>query len=157
MPYIADKTWRTGSNWKAKVLAGRADEGETVGDVITGENRFRDVVSDVTKFTGDVSVLISDFTYSSSILFANVIKDHQFGQLVGEATGGKSGQTGGTQFATLTHSNLRAISPFFILERPKGGKNHSPVEPDIAINYDKTIPVQLVNKLINRRNLETGS
>lgn len=153
LPYIADKTWRTGSNFKAKVIEGRADEGETVGDVVTGENRFREVDNNVKKFEGDVSVLISNFTYSSSILFANVIQDHQFGVLVGEATGGKSGQTGGTQAAALKHSKLRVISPFFYLERPKGGDNHNPVKPDIAIKYDKTIPKQLVYKLINRRSL----
>ncbi len=154
LPYLADKTWRTGSNNKFKVLKGRAKEGRNVGDIIESENSFRAVNTDVEKFTGDVSVLISTFTYSSSILFANVIQDHQFGQLVGEATGGKSGQTGGTQAITLTHSKLKVVSPFFYLERPKGGDNHNPVEPDIAINYDKTIPVQLVNKLINQRNVK---
>lgn len=156
LPYIADKTWRTGSNNKFKVLKGRANKERKVGDVIESENSFRDVDNNVKKFTGDVSVLISAFTYSSSILFANVIQDHQFGQLVGEATGGKSGQTGGTQAITLTNSKLRVVSPFFYLERPKGGDNHNPVEPDITINYDKTIPVQLVNKLINQRKVRSG-
>lgn len=154
LPYIADKTWRTGSNNKFKVLKGRATEGRSVGDVIESENSFREVQTDVEKFTGEVSVLIGAFTYSSSILFANVVQDHQFGKLVGEATGGKSGQTGGTQAMTLKNSNLRVVSPFFYLERPKGGDNHHPVEPDIIINYDKTIPVQLVNKLINQRRLK---
>ena len=154
LPYIADKTWRTGSNNKFKVLKGRAKKDRKVGDVIESENSFKELSSGVKKFTGEVSVLISAFTYSSSILFANVVQDHQFGQLVGEATGGKSGQTGGTQAITLTNSQLKVVSPFFYLERPKGGDNHNPVEPDIAINYDKTIPVQLVNKLINQRNVK---
>lgn len=156
LPYIADKTWSTGGRWKKKVLVGRAREGETVGDVVEGENSLREVAADVTKFKGEVSVLISEFTYSSSILFANVIQDHQFGQLVGEATGGKSGQTGGLKMATLTHSKLGVASPFFYLERPKGGSNHEPVKPDVVIQYDKTIPEQLVNKLINQRNLKGG-
>ena len=156
LPYIADKTWRTGGKNKFKVLKGRAKEGRKVGDVIESENSFREVKIGVKKFTGEVSVLISTFTYSSSILFANVVQDHQFGQLVGEATGGKSGQTGGTKAVTLTNSKLKVVSPFFYLERPKGGNNHSPVEPDLEINYDKTIPMQLVNKLINQRNLKSG-
>jgi len=157
LPYIADRTWRTGSNNKFKVLEGRARSGNNVGDIIESENSFREVDNNVKKFTGDVSVLISDFTYSSSILFANVVQDHQFGQLVGEATGGKSGQTGGTQATILTNSKLSVVSPFFYLERPKGGENHSPVKPDVEIKYDKTIPVQLVNKLINQRNLKVTS
>ena len=152
LPYIADKTWRTGSNNKFKVLEGRANNERAVGDVVESENSFREVDPNVKKFKGDVSVLISAYSYSSSILFANVIQDHQFGQLVGEATGGKSGQTGGVQAMTLTNSKLRVTSPFFYLERPKGGDNHKPVEPDVVINYDKTIPEQLVNKLLNLRN-----
>lgn len=156
LPYIADKIWRTGSNNKFKVLKGRANKERKVGDIIESENSFRDVDNSVEKFTGDVSVLISAFTYSSSILFANVVQDHQFGQLVGETTGGKSGQTGGTQAITLTNSKLKVVSPFFYLERPRGGDNHNPVEPDVVINYDKTIPEQLVNKLINQRNLKVN-
>ncbi|MEW6989637.1 S41 family peptidase [Colwelliaceae bacterium 6441] len=156
LPYIADKTWRTGSNNKFRVLKGRANKDRQVGDIIESENSFRDVDNSVEKFTGEVSVLISAFTYSSAILFANVIQDHQFGQLVGEATGGKSGQTGGTRAITLTHSKLKVVSPFFYLERPKGGDNHNPVKPDVVINYDKTIPEQLVNKLINQGNVKAG-
>lgn len=157
LPYIADKTWRTGSKFKVKVLPGRADEGEKVGDVVDGENRFREAEHNANFFNGDVSVLISGFTYSSSILFANVIQDHNFGLLVGEATGGKSGQTGGTQALSLNHSNLRVVSPFFYLERPKGGNNLIPVQPDIAIGYDKTLPEQLIYKLINKRKLSSLS
>lgn len=157
LPYIADKTWRTGSKFKVKVLEGRADEGEKVGDVVNGQNRFREVEPGVNKFNGEVSVLISAFTYSSSILFSNVVQDYQFGQLVGEKTGGNSDQTGGTKAITLKHSKLRAISPFFYLERPKGGGNKLPVEPDIVIDYDKAKPIQLVNKLIRHRNLNIDS
>lgn len=43
LPYIADKTWRTGSNNKFKVLKGRATEERKVGDVIASENSFREV------------------------------------------------------------------------------------------------------------------
>ncbi|NMP30652.1 hypothetical protein HII17_03670 [Thalassotalea sp. M1531] len=156
LPYLAKETWKTGSKYKVKVIEGRAKEGQTVGDVLEGDMSFREVKGNVPKFNGDVSVLISDFTYSSSILFANVIQDYQMGQLVGEPTGGRSGQTGGIQALNLANSNLRVISPRFYLERPKGGHNYAPVEPDLPINYDKTIPEQLVNKLINQRNLITN-
>lgn len=153
LPYLAKNKWKTGSKYKVKIIEGRAKESQTVGDVLEGDMSYREVKNNIPKFEGDVSVLISDFTYSSSILFANVIQDYQLGQLVGEPTGGKSGQTGGTQALNLANSNLRVISPRFYLERPKGGDNHNPVKPDLLINYDKTIPEQLVNKLINQRNL----
>lgn len=152
LPYIADKSWRTGSTYKVKVLEGRADKGEKVGDVIDGEiSTINKAEPDnLAKFDGLVSVLIGPYTYSSAILFANVIQDHGFGQLVGEVTGGKSGQTGGIQVLKLSHSALEVVSPRFYLTRPSGDRNMEPVTPDIKISYDKTQPKQLISKLIDQ-------
>ncbi|WP_286233392.1 S41 family peptidase [Thalassotalea sediminis] len=147
---IADKPWRTGSNYKAKVLAGREKEGQKAGDVVTGEiSTIRQVQHDnPLMFNGKVSVLVGPYTYSSSILFMNVIQDYGFGELVGDKTGGKSGQTGGTQYLTLTHSNLLAVVPRFLLSRPKGGHNLERSTLDIQIDYDQTKPSELITKLL---------
>ena len=150
LPYIADKAWKTGSNYKVKILAGREDEGETAGDVVSGEiSSVQQVeIDNPLKFTGDVSILAGPYTYSSSILFMNTIQDHEFGKLVGDRTGGKSGQTGGTQHLTLTHSNLHSVVPRFLLTRPKGGHNLELVTLDTIINYDPLEPTQLIDKLL---------
>jgi len=150
LPYIADKPWRTGSNYEVKILAGREDEGETAGDVVKGEiSSIHQVDSEnALKFTGEVSVLVGPYTYSSSILFVNVMQDYEFGKLVGDSTGGKSGQTGGTQKQILSHSKLKTISPRFWLTRPKGGHNQELVILDTIINYDQTQPQQLVDKVV---------
>ncbi len=154
LPYIADKPWRTGSNYKVKILAGSEDEGETAGDVVAGEiNKMQKVDTDnLLKFTGEVSVLVGPYTYSSSILFMNVMQDYGFGKLVGDRTGGKSGQTGGTQKQILSNSGLFTVSPRFWLARPKGGENLELVKLDTIINYDPTQPDQLIDKLIARHN-----
>jgi len=151
LPYIADKKWRTGGDFRVRMLAGREQDGHKAGDVVDGENSFKDYYPEKEKFKGDVSVLISKFTYSSSILFANVIQDFGFGELVGESTGGMTNQTGGTQAISLKHSKLRAIVPFFYLKRPKGAEDFQTVQPDIEIAYDKTKPYELVDKLIEYR------
>lgn len=150
LPYIADKPWRTGSNYKVKILAGSEDEGETAGDVVTGEiGTIHQVDSEnPLKFTGDVSVLAGVYTYSSSILFMNVIQDFKFGKLVGDKTGGKSGQTGGIKFKTLSNSKLTAVVPRFLLTRPKGGHNLELVSLDTTINYELIKPKQLIDKLL---------
>jgi C-terminal processing protease CtpA/Prc len=150
--YIADKQWKTGSDYKVKVLAGREDEGETAGDVVSGEiSTIRQVeIDNPLKFTGDVSVLVGPFTYSSSILFTNVIQDYAFGKLVGDRTGGKSGQTGGTQHLILTNSKLHTVVPRFLLTRPKGGHNLELVTLDTTISYDPTQPTQLIDKLLTK-------
>jgi len=155
IPYIADKPWKTGSNYKVKILAGSEDEGETAGDVVTGEiSSIQQVeIDNPLKFTGEVSILAGAFTYSSSILFMNTIQDHQFGKLVGDKTGGKSGQTGGTQHLTLTNSQLHSVVPRFWLTRPKGGHNLELVTLDTIINYDPMQPNQLIDKLLVEHNL----
>jgi len=151
LPYIADKSWKHASNYKVKILAGREDEGETAGDVVSGvlTNMTAADTNNPLKFTGALSVLVGPYTYSSSILFMNVIQDYNFGKLVGDKTGGKSGQTGGTQHLTLTHSNLHSVVPRFLLTRPKGGRNLELVTLDTIINYDPMQPTQLIDKLLN--------
>jgi hypothetical protein len=150
IPYIADKAWKTGSSYKVKILAGREDEGETAGDVVTGEiTTVQQVkVDNPLKFDGDVSILVGPYTYSSSILFTNTIQDHDFGTIVGDRTGGKSGQTGGTQHLTLANSKLHSVVPRFLLTRPKGGHNLELITLDTTINYDPMQPTQLVDKLL---------
>ncbi len=78
----------------------------------------------------------------------NVIQDHGFGKLVGDRTGGKSGQTGGTQHLTLSNSKLHTVVPRFLLTRPKGGHNLELVTLDTKIDYDPMQPSQLIDKLL---------
>ena len=151
LPYIADKPWKTGSIYKLKVIAGREGEGRKVGDIVTGEisTVYQVVADNPLKYSGAVSVLVGPYTYSSSILFMNVIQDYGFGKLVGDKAGGKSGQTGGIQRQTLTHSKLLTVVPRFWLTRPKGGHNLDLVTLDTTINYDPMQPKQLIDKLLN--------
>lgn len=150
LPYIADKPWRTGSKYKLKVLEGQADKDNKVGDVVEGEvTKFTQVDNDnALKFRGKVSVLVDGFTYSSSILFINVMQDFGFGHIVGDVIGGKRGQTGGTKKLVLPNSKLKTYSPRFLLERPNGGNNLDTVTIDKKIKYDPTQPDELLNKLL---------
>lgn len=150
MAYIADKPWRFASKYKKKVIEGRQSETEKLGEVIEGEVTTMNAVDseNPNKFSGEVSILMGPYTYSSSILFTNTIQDFGFGQLIGSSTGAKSGQTGGTQHFTFPHSKLLAVSPRFLLERPNGGGQLELVSLDIQIDYDKTIPSQLIDKLM---------
>ncbi|WDE12185.1 S41 family peptidase [Thalassomonas haliotis] len=148
--YIATQPWRHASTYKVKVIEGRQSEKSPLGEVIDGELSANNRVENDNplRFEGEVYVLIGAYTYSSSILFANTVQDHGFATLVGEATGGKSGQTGGLQRFILPHSKLKVFAPRFLLARPKGGHHMEPVTPDITIAYDKSHPEQLVNKLL---------
>ncbi len=150
LKYIANKPYRWASKYRKKVLATKnREKGQVIGQVVTGEiETLIPVVTIPNKFTGKVTVLIGAYTYSSAILFANTVQDFGFAKLAGELAGGKSGQTGGIQFLTLPNTRLRMVAPRFILERPNGGNQKEAVKPDIEINYDKTRPDDLINKLM---------
>ncbi|MDF0715625.1 S41 family peptidase [Muricauda sp. 334s03] len=150
--YIADKPYRWGSNYKKKIIAKFRDPGEVIGSIKEGEiDTLIPVDTTATNtFKGKVSILIGPYTYSSAILFANTVQDYTFGQLVGEPTGGKSGQTGSIQFFKMPNTGLTAVSPRFYLERPNGGKTTEPVTPDIIIDYNKLSPDELIAFLLNQ-------
>ncbi|KUM53256.1 S41 family peptidase [Rheinheimera sp. EpRS3] len=149
MPYIASKPWRSGSTYKVKILSGQGSDKHAVGDVVNGEVKdLEKVNSDLpNKFTGEVVILVDGFSYSSSILFINVVQDFCFGLVAGDAIGGKVGQTGGTQKLVLDNSGLKAISPRFILNRPNGGDGLDIVKIDLPINYDITESEELITQI----------
>lgn len=150
LKYIADKPYRWGSTYRKKIIAKYRDAGEVIGSTITGkiDTLIPVEINSKYKFDGKVSILIGPYTYSSAILFVNTVQDYKFGKLIGEPTGGKSGQTGAIQISKMPNSGLTMITPRFYLERPKGGGQKEPVNPDIKIEYDKLNPDKLINTLL---------
>ena len=153
LKYIANKPYRWGSTYKKKIIAKYRDAGEVIGSTITGkiDTLIPVEVKNKYKFNGEVSILIGPYTYSSAILFANTVQDFKFGKLIGEPTGGKSGQTGSTQFSKMSNSGLPMITPRFYLERPRGGGQKEPINPDVKIGYDKLHPDELINTLLRKK------
>jgi C-terminal processing protease CtpA/Prc len=149
LKYIADKPYRWGSSYKKKIIGKYKDPGEVIGTVVSGEidTLISPTKKIVNKFEGKVSVLIGPYTYSSAILFVNTVQDYKFGNLVGEPTGGKSGQTGAIQFSTMPNSGLTMIAPRFYLARPKDNKQKEPVMPDTLIEYDKLDLTKIINSV----------
>lgn len=138
LKYVAKVPYKQGGKYQSRILARYRDPGQTIGDIETGElTRMIQPVSDLeNRFDGDFYLLIGPYTYSSSILFANAVKDHNLGTLVGTPTGGKRGQTGGTQAFNFANTGLRAVSPRFILHPPSGGDSHAPVSVDIPLDTE---------------------
>ncbi|BCO20591.1 hypothetical protein KUC3_34480 [Alteromonas sp. KC3] len=132
--YIADKPYRHFSFYESKILLKYRDPGQLVGNIERGENtrRIQPELKLENFFRGRTTVLIDTGTYSSSIVFANTLQDYGFAQLVGNPTGGRSTQSGGIQFTQLAHSGLQMISPRFLLIRPSGAKQMTPVVPDFG-------------------------
>ncbi|MCG7536641.1 S41 family peptidase [Pseudoalteromonas sp. OOF1S-7] len=135
LKYIATKPYRHGSTYQVRILEKYRDPGEVIGSVLSGEltKVTQPDTSPGSLFKGKVSVLTGPLTYSSSVLFANTIQDYGLATLVGTPTGGRSSQSGGIQFLTLKHTGIRAVAPRFILDRPSGTQQMTPVQPDIVI------------------------
>jgi len=75
-------------------------------------------------------------TYSSAVLFSNVMQDFKFGQLVGTGGYARARQSGGIQFRTLPNTGLSLVLPRMIPERPAGKDAPPLVQPDIALPDD---------------------
>jgi len=152
LPYIATRPYRHTSSYVKKVIPGRGSETERVGDIIraTHENWDQPPADHPLRFSGRVYVLVGGMTYSSAVLFSNVMQDFKFGQLVGTGGYARARQSGGVQNRTLPNTGLDLVLPRMILERPAGAAAPVMVQPDIALPDDPFNRHALVDKLLRR-------
>lgn len=131
--YIATKPYRHGSSFLLRVIEGRQRDGQKVGDLVEGQIQswVQPRSAESLVFKGNVFVLVSGATYSSAVLFANVVQDFGFGKLVGVGGYARARQSGGIQSYTLPNSQLRIIVPRFILDRPSGARVPVLLTPDL--------------------------
>ena len=122
MPYLATARYRTGSSAVKRVLRANPERGEQIGQIIHSQiATWRDPQPDnPALFTGKVSVAIGPLTYSSSVLFANVMQDFGFATLVGTGGAARRSQSGGVYGVTLPQSGLTLWVPRFVLAPPLG-------------------------------------
>lgn len=134
--YIADKTYRNGSTYRKRVLAGRQSGAEKVGDIVDGsvDSWVQPDLNNPYFFKGKTYLLVGRLSYSSSVLLSNVVQDFGFGQLVGQSAYVRSRQTGGiNQINTLPNTRLEIVAPRFILDRPSGKRDPVLLQPDIIL------------------------
>jgi hypothetical protein len=140
--YIADRPYRTGSSYRKRVLEAYRNEGETTGEIVEGriETEVAPARDEPLRFEGDVYVMIGPQTYSSAVLFANVVQDYGFGRLVGTGGAVRSRQSGSVQTLALPNSGLVLSYPRFVLDRPSGPVGPALLTPDRVIEDDPLRP-----------------
>ncbi|HWW69289.1 MAG TPA: S41 family peptidase, partial [Duganella sp.] len=118
--YIAGKPYRWASSYKKKVVKGRESATEKLGDVIDGtiDRWVPPQPDDPLHFSGATYVLVGRNTYSSAILFSNVVQDFGFAKVAGAAGSARARQSGGTQNFVLPASGLTLGVPRLIFQRP---------------------------------------
>ncbi|AVR95284.1 S41 family peptidase [Pseudoduganella armeniaca] len=122
LPYLATRPYRTGSTYRKKVLETNEAKGERAGAVVRGEiaTWYQPQPDNPLRFKGQVLVAIGPATYSSAVLFANVMRDFGFAILTGTGNAARRAQSGGVRSFTLPHSGLLLSVPRFVLEPPGG-------------------------------------
>ena len=150
LKYIATQPYRWGSRYTKRIIEKYRDAGETAGDVVHGtiDRRIEPELDHPLRYAGDVFVLIGRSTYSSAILFSNVVQDFGFGVVAGEGGSARASQTGGVQQFALPNTGLAVWSPRFVLIRPSGNEAPRLVEPDIPLADDPLHPFAAVDALL---------
>lgn len=142
MPYIATSSYRWASGYTKRVMEADPSKGEAAGDVVSAplDRWLKPDPGNPLRFSGKTTVLIGKATYSSSILFTNVMQYFGFATIAGEGGLARADQTGGTRDTYLPNTGLDVGWPRFILYRPSGERTPEFVEPDIAIPDDPFHP-----------------
>jgi hypothetical protein len=155
LPYVATKPYRWASGYRKKVLEGRQEAGQVPGDVVSGavERWIQPEPAHPLRYAGTAYVLVGCSTYSSAVLFSNVVQDFGFGVVAG--TGGcvRASQSGGVQRVVLPNTGLVVFAPRFVLTRPSGATAPEWMEPDVLVREDPLRARAAVEALLLRTRL----
>lgn len=121
--YIATRPYRHGSTYIKRERSGAVTKGMI-------ETPKQPVADEPSHFSGKVTVQIGPETYSSAVLFANVVRDYGFGSLAGTGNAARTRQSGGVQSVNLPNSGLVLSYPRFVLDPPSGAKAPAILQPD---------------------------
>ena len=89
-------------------------------------------------------MLVGRLTYSSAVLFSNVVQDFGFARLAGAGGYARTRQTGGVQNVVLPNTRLEVTIPRFVLDRPSGEREPALVHPEIIVPdspFDRMVAV----------------
>ncbi len=85
------------------------------------------------RFNGQVYALINRHSYSNAVNVASIIKDYNFGIIVGEKTSDMATTYGAMETFTLPHTKISVGFPKAHIIRPSGNPESDGVTPDLVI------------------------
>lgn len=155
LQYLTDKPYRMVASVNVKVSEqSKARElrlnnyriEDPVGTILRFDGEFKMPAPSPLNFNGDVYVLTSRCTASSAMRFASVIKDFEFGTVVGEETGGLPTNFGDFITFNLPETNLelRVSHKYFV--RPGGFDDRRGVLPDVEVPASQALGWVLSNR-----------
>lgn len=150
--YVADRPYRAGSSYLKRVQESSRKPGETTGQVVAGEITSLEEprVDEPLRFEGEVWLLVGPLTYSSAVLFSNVVQDYHFGAVAGVGGAVRVRQSGGVRSVVLPHTQLTLSYPRFVLDRPSGAREPALLRPEVVLDDDPLRPRAAVDALLSR-------
>jgi hypothetical protein len=109
--YVATRPYKQGSTYLKREASGVVSTGSI-------QSVTEPVVDEPLRFGGKLAVEIGPLTYSSAVLFANVVRDYRFGMLAGVGGAARTRQSGGVRSVTLPNTGLTLSYPRFVLDPP---------------------------------------
>jgi hypothetical protein len=151
--YIADRPYKHASRGIKRVLRTDPSKGEVAGQIVDGvvPSDTNPVTNEPRRFGGDVYVLVGPQTYSSAVLFSNVVQDYGFAKVAGTGGAARTRQSGGTRSLTLPNSGLALSYPRLVLTRPSGKVEPELLQPDIPLADDPLHPRAAIDALLTRQ------
>lgn len=95
-------------------------------------------------------------TYSSAVLFSNVVQDYGFARVAGIGGAARTWQSGGVQSLVLPNTGLELSFPRFVLARPSGAAEPRLLQPDLPLADDPLHPHAAVDALLIPHNGVAG-
>jgi hypothetical protein len=109
--YVATRPYKQGSTYLKREASGVVSTGSI-------QSVTEPAVDEPLRFGGKLAVEIGPLTYSSAVLFANVVRDYRFGMLAGVGGAARTRQSGGVRSVTLPNTGLTLSYPRFVLDPP---------------------------------------
>ncbi|WIA57667.1 S41 family peptidase [Sphingobium sp. WTD-1] len=128
--YIATKPYKQGSTYVKR----ERDGSLSTGEIATATDP---ALNEPLHFNGKVEVLIGPLTYSSAVLFSNVVRDYGLGTLTGIGNAARTEQSGGVQSVTLPNTGLLLFYPRFVLAPPSRGTAPRYLRAAVGNNPDR--------------------
>lgn len=148
--YIADRPYKHASRAIKRVLEADPRKGEVAGQIVDGvvPSDTKPVADEPLRFGGSVYVLVGPQTYSSAVLFSNVVQDYGFAKVAGVGSAVRTRQSGGTRSLKLPNTGLVLSYPRFVLTRPSEKVEPLLLEPDMPLADDPLRPRAAVEALL---------
>lgn len=98
-----------------------------------------DVMNSKAFYNGNIYVLTSNSTFSSAVMFANIISDNKIGKIIGEVPGNAPTAFGDIKYFDIPNSKLKFCTTYKKFYRLDMTKNQERLIPDVQVDSENAM------------------